>query len=188
MTSDELGGGYMDFAALIMAGGLGSRMGYVDKGALRLCGRYTAEWVLSSIIQAGARIIISAVSPRNPMTLRIMLSSGVDVLMMSGSSYVKDLSVALSSIRHRPLLVAPIDTPLIPPWIIRDFVERGVRAGRPVVNMAGPRGYVGISLFNGDSGEWIDIAYDSPLVLDIDTPSDLTMAEALCRDLTIGVK
>lgn len=173
----------MQVAALIMSGGRGSRLGNVDKGSLRICGKPMIKWVLDNLTNAGIEKIIVSVSVRNYDTLRILKGMHSDVYISSGIDYVTDLSFALKLIRLRPLLVMPVDTPLITPDIVLDFIRRGVESSKPVVNMIGRYGYVGITLFNGSMGEWIDVSYDSPLVMDIDTPHDINIANQLCLKL-----
>ncbi|WP_291767350.1 NTP transferase domain-containing protein [Caldivirga sp. UBA161] len=173
----------MQVTALIMSGGRGSRLGNVDKGSLNICGKPMIKWVLDNLINAGIEKIIVAVSIRNYDTLRILKEVHSDVYISSGVDYVTDLSFALKLIRLRPLLVMPVDTPLITPDIILDFINKGIELSKPVVNMTGRRGYVGVTLFNESMGEWVDVNYDSPLVMDIDTPHDVNTANQLCLRL-----
>lgn len=178
----------MGVAALVMAGGRGSRFSDVDKGSIKVCGKPMVMWVLSNIVNAGIGEVVMAVSARNRDTLSIVRGLNCcDVYMSSGVNYVVDLSFALRLITKRPILVMPIDVPLIPPEVILDFINKGISIGKPVVNMVGPHGYVGVTLFNDSMGEWVDVKYDSPVVMDIDTPSDLKMAEELCGGLGNGV-
>ncbi len=158
-------------------------MGNVDKGSLNICGKPMIKWVLDNLINAGIEKIIVAVSIRNYDTLRILKEVHSDVYISSGVDYVTDLSFALKLIRLRPLLVMPVDTPLITPDIILDFINKGIELSKPVVNMTGRRGYVGVTLFNESMGEWVDVNYDSPLVMDIDTPHDVNTANQLCLRL-----
>ena len=173
----------MQVTALIMSGGRGSRLGNVDKGSLSICGKPMVKWVMDNLINAGIEKIIVSASVRTYYTLRILKEIHSDVYISSGIDYVTDLSFALKLIRLRPLLVMPVDAPLITPDIILDFINKGIKLGKPVVNMAGRRGYVGVTLFNGSMGEWIDVHYDSPLVMDIDTPHDVDTANQLCLRL-----
>lgn len=166
-----------------MSGGRGSRLGNVDKGSLRICGKPMIKWVLDNLTNAGIDKIIASASMRNYNTLRILKEVHSDVYISSGIDYVTDLSFALKLIRARPLLVMPVDTPLITPDIILDFIKRGIESSKPVVNMIGREGYVGVTLFNESMGEWVDVNYDSPLVMDIDTPRDVDTANLLCLKL-----
>ncbi|MGC9137335.1 NTP transferase domain-containing protein [Caldivirga sp.] len=173
----------MQVTALVMSGGRGSRLGNVDKGSLNICGKPMIKWVLSNLTNAGVEKIIVSVSRYNHNTLKILKETHNDVYISSGINYVTDLSFALKLIRVRPLLVMPVDTPLIIPDLIVDFIERGIKSGKPVVNMIGKYGYVGVTLFNESMGEWIDVNYDSPLVMDVDTPFDVNVASQLCLKL-----
>ena len=167
---------------VIMAGGLGSRLGYVDKGVLEVCGKPMALAVGETALrlaEAGCQVL-AAVSRRNQGTLRILKGLGIDVVLTSGSGYVNDLELLLKLIRRRPILTMPIDTPLITPKLILEFVNKAIELGKPVVNLVGPWGMVGVSLFNGDGGEWGDVLVNDPRIMDVDDQYALSIANRLC--------
>lgn len=174
----------MRITALVMSGGRGSRLGSVDKGSVKLCGKPMIAWVLDNLTNAGVDRVVVSVSRRSSTTLSLVRELyHHDVYISSGVGYVEDLSFALRLLTPRPLLTMPVDTPLITPDLIIDFVRRGIGVGKPVVNMIGPFGYVGVTLFNGSMGDWSDVKYDTPLVMDVDTPEDLNKAKRLCSAL-----
>jgi GTP:adenosylcobinamide-phosphate guanylyltransferase len=136
-----------------MSGGRGSRLGSVDKGSVKLCGKPMIAWVLDNLTNAGVDRVVVSVSRRSSTTLSLVRELyHHDVYISSGVGYVEDLSFALRLLTPRPLLTMPVDTPLITPDLIIDFVRRGIGVGKPVVNMIGPLATLGLHYSTGQWG------------------------------------
>ena len=99
-------------AAVILAGGQGSRMGGADKGLIPYQGRPLVEWVLAALGPQVDELVISA--NRN---LEVYRTYGHRVLPDSLPDFPGPLAgvlTAMQSVAADWLLVAPCDTPHLP--------------------------------------------------------------------------
>ena len=99
-------------AAVILAGGAGSRMGGADKGLLDYQGRPLIEWVLAALTPQVEEIVISA--NRN---LDTYATYGQRVLPDTLPDYPGPLAgvlAAFDAVNADWLVVAPCDTPHLP--------------------------------------------------------------------------
>jgi molybdenum cofactor guanylyltransferase len=99
-------------AAVILAGGQGSRMGGVDKGLVDYRGRPLIEWTLAAIAPQADELVISA--NRN---LDAYARYGHRVLPDTLPDYPGPLAgvlAALTAVKAEWLLVVPCDTPHLP--------------------------------------------------------------------------
>lgn len=99
-------------AAVILAGGQGSRMGGADKGLIAYRGRPLVEWVLAAIASQVEEVVISA--NRN---LDRYAAYGHRVLPDTLPDYPGPLAgvlAALQAVDAAWLLVVPCDTPHLP--------------------------------------------------------------------------
>lgn len=111
-------------AAVILAGGQGSRMGGADKGLIPYQGRPLVEWVLAALAPQVDELVISA--NRN---LEAYRTYGHRVLPDSLPGFPGPLAgvlTAMQSVAADWLLVAPCDTPHLPP----DLAPRLLAAAR----------------------------------------------------------
>lgn len=100
-------------AAVILAGGLGRRMGGVDKGLIEYRGRPLIEWALDTLSPQADPLVISA--NRN---LERYAAYGHRVLPDTLPDFPGPLAgvlAALEAVRADWLLVTPCDTPHLPP-------------------------------------------------------------------------
>ncbi|WP_310447271.1 molybdenum cofactor guanylyltransferase MobA [Thiobacillus sp.] len=100
-------------AAVILAGGLGRRMGGVDKGLIEYRGRPLIEWALDTLTPQADPLVISA--NRN---LERYAAYGHRVLPDTLPDFPGPLAgvlAALEAVRADWLLVTPCDTPHLPP-------------------------------------------------------------------------
>jgi molybdenum cofactor guanylyltransferase len=103
---------------LILSGGSGSRMGGADKGLQPFRGRTLVEWVIERLEPQVAEVLISA--NRN---LERYLAFGHPVLTDEASDFAGPLAglrAGLVQARSELVMVAPCDSPLLPP----DLVQR----------------------------------------------------------------
>ncbi|MEW6413702.1 MAG: molybdenum cofactor guanylyltransferase MobA [Pseudomonadota bacterium] len=99
-------------AAVILAGGRGSRMGGADKGLVEFRGRPLVEWVIDALAPQVDELVISA--NRN---LERYAAYGHRVVADTLPDYPGPLAgvlAALDTVDARWLLVAPCDTPHLP--------------------------------------------------------------------------
>jgi molybdopterin-guanine dinucleotide biosynthesis protein A len=99
-------------AAVILAGGLGRRMGGVDKGLIEYQGRLLIEWALAALAPQVDQLVISA--NRN---LDAYAAYGQRVLPDTLPDFPGPLAgvlAALDTVQADWLLVTPCDTPHLP--------------------------------------------------------------------------
>jgi molybdopterin-guanine dinucleotide biosynthesis protein A len=111
-------------AAVVLAGGLGRRMGGVDKGLVEYRKRPLIEWALAALAPQVDEIVISA--NRN---LDVYAAYGHRVLPDTLPDFPGPLAgvlAALDAVDADWLLVAPCDTPHLP----ADFAARLLQAAR----------------------------------------------------------
>lgn len=109
--------------AVILAGGLGRRMGGQDKGLTPLGGRPMAAWVLDRLQPQVGRVIVNA--NRNQDAYGRLLGLPVVGDRLGGfQGPLAGIAGALAQIDTPLLLATPCDGPLLPP----DLAERLYRA------------------------------------------------------------
>ena len=169
---------------VIMAGGRGSRMGFVEKPLLSVCGRTMLERVLEALEPVCRQVVVvySAATPGAGRLCRsLALVRGFIYCVEGVGVYVQDLNSGLD-ISGLPALVAPSDMPLLTPEAVEGFLGLAFEAGPDIVGLdAKGRGPTGMSLFRRRSGSWTSIEADWCWALDVDTWEDLRRAESLCR-------
>ena len=115
---------------LILSGGSGSRMGGVDKGLQPFRGRTLVEWVIERLEPQVAEVLISA--NRN---LERYLAFGHPILTDREAGFpgpLAGLRAGLGQARSDLLMVAPCDSPLLPPDLVRRMVAALERDGAEV--------------------------------------------------------
>ena len=111
-------------AAVVLAGGQGRRMGGADKGLIDYRGRPLIEWALAALAPQADALVVSA--NRN---LETYAAYGYPVLPDTLPGYPGPLAgvlAALDAVDADWLLVAPCDTPHLPP----DLAARLLAAAR----------------------------------------------------------
>lgn len=117
-------------AAVILAGGRGSRMGGADKGLIDYRGRPLIEWALAAIAPQVGELVISA--NRN---LDAYARYGHRVLPDSLPDYPGPLAgvlAAMQTVAADWLLVAPCDTPHLPTDLAARLLDAAQRGKVPL--------------------------------------------------------
>lgn len=159
-------------------------MGFVEKPALDICGKPMIAWVLD-ILRGRCKRILLVLSPHARRSRDLCVTSPSVVCIEGVGDYVEDLDLALSQAKM-PALVMPSDVPLIDGEVLESFLKEASRREEAVVNLVGPRGPIGVSLFNRHSGDWVDLIVNSDNLFDIDTWEDFEEATMLCGGHTAG--
>ncbi|MCX8196639.1 MAG: NTP transferase domain-containing protein [Acidilobaceae archaeon] len=165
-----------------MAGGKGSRMGGAEKPILELCGKPLLVRALEAA-RPFCREILVVTSPKAPLTRSLCPSLGVECLEGSGD-YVSDLNMALAP--PFPVLVLPSDLPFLEPEALREFLRAAEGMPYAVVNLLGPAGPSGVSLFKSWGGEWGDVRLEGYPLIDVDTWEDYWRAVEMCGRTAAG--
>lgn len=109
----------------IMCGGLGSRMGGVEKPMMTIGGKRFVERVHEALAGSGSfSRIVAAVSPNTPKTREFLLRAGIEVIDTPGSGYPQDLSLLLSKLASEKVMVVPADLPLLNGKVVRKAVKK----------------------------------------------------------------
>ena len=121
-------------AAVILAGGQGSRMGGADKGLIDYQGRPLVEWGLAALAPQVGEIVISA--NRN---IERYAAYGYRVLPDTLPDYPGPLAgvlAALQTVAADWLLVVPCDTPHLPADLVLRLLDAAQREGVPLAMAA----------------------------------------------------
>jgi adenosylcobinamide-phosphate guanylyltransferase len=104
--------------ALIMAGGIGSRVKLGEKPLISICGRPMNEYIIDAFFSAGMGPVVAA-SSNTPMTMNWCRAHGIDFIKAEGEGYITDMieSVKILDEQHR-LFVSVCDIPCITAEII----------------------------------------------------------------------
>jgi len=104
--------------ALIMAGGVGSRLNLGEKPLIMISGRSLISYVIDAFEGAGCKPVVAA-SFRTPMTLNWCRAHGIEFCKTEGAGYIEDMVSAVGMLEEeKPLFVSASDLPCITPDII----------------------------------------------------------------------
>lgn len=194
--------------ALILAGGIGSRLNMGEKPLVEVCGRPMIDYVIRAFSSVGHRVIV-VTSPKTPFTRNWCRAHGIDLYPAAGLGYVEDIVEAVTEIgEDGPVCTSVSDIPCITPASVERIVGAYGGAGTPALSTWVPsslcRGSalrcsyresvggvpacpVGINILMGDGIEEEQAEYrllleDAALALNVNTPEDLALAaRILCR-------
>jgi adenosylcobinamide-phosphate guanylyltransferase len=121
--------GHGMIVAAIMCGGKGSRMGqssYIEKPLLRVKDKTMIEYVLHALVASKKFERIVGVSSSNtPKTSTFLGECSptlIDVIETEGTSYSKDLSAVLRSLKPAMVFVVSSDLPLLNAKIVQNII------------------------------------------------------------------
>ncbi|MCW3995582.1 MAG: NTP transferase domain-containing protein [Candidatus Bathyarchaeota archaeon] len=204
----------MGVAALVMAGGKGTRMRLAEeKPLIEVCGKPVIEYVLAALREAKKiDCIIVATSKSTPKTTEFMKRLGVQVVETPGKDYVSDMGYAVQALKLGVFLAVAADLPLVKGEMIDAVVERYERCGKPALTVAVPIEIkqklgmsveysfkaddrdvvpVGINVIDGSKrygDEWLDqdicLMDREELAVNINTVQELQLAECLMVEQT----
>ncbi len=132
---------------MIMAGGMGSRLGFnAEKPLLEINGRKMISYVIDALLEASIDEIFAAVSPRTPETRDYLIanySDTVKIIEAPGTGYVSDYIFAAEKLGIKePFLLVMADLPLITGDIIKEILEVYRKASKPALAV-----YVPLSIY-----------------------------------------
>ena len=129
--------------AIVMAGGLGKRLGMGEKPCIEVLGRPLISYVVDAL-EGSENIdhIFVAVSPATPNTESVVLNyydGRVKVIRTSGGNYVGDMVYAVESADIvDPVLVIMSDLPLITPDLVDSIISEYAKCGKPAMSVHVP--------------------------------------------------
>ena len=171
-------------AAVIMAGGMGSRLGSPSKPLLRICGKTMLERSVAVARDLSKHVVV-ALSPHTISTVKALCPElNVDACIgLPGGGYPGDMLLIADIVRARPLLFLPADMPLLNPPRLMSFIEEAMAMDMGLVTLeAGDEGPLGISLLIRGFKPWRSVQQPwGPDLLNVNTADDLAEARRLCR-------
>jgi adenosylcobinamide-phosphate guanylyltransferase len=116
-----MGGCHLD--AVVMAGGLGTRLQMGEKPMVRLFGRPLIDWVVSALETAADRIFV-ATTDHVPETMEWAERMGLYLVETPGEGYVPDMISAVEEAGiDDPVLIVMADLPLLRGDIVEEIIE-----------------------------------------------------------------
>lgn len=129
--------------AIIMAGGLGSRLGMGEKPCVTLLDKPLITYVIDALHEAsGIDKVFVAVSPATPLTqsfLQKKYNGEVRTIMTGGGNYVGDMIYAVKEAGiYSPVLIIMADLPLLKGKHIDYVIEEYKKCGKPAMSVFSP--------------------------------------------------
>jgi len=166
--------------ALVMAGGKGSRMGWVEKPVLVVRGRKLIDFAIKEIKNAKVDAIYIT-SPHTPETEKYLYELGMEVFRGKGKGYMDDLFLAVKELEIAdPVMSINSDLYIAKSGIVSEFINAYMRSPMPSMSCVYRNGrHVGINIFDPVLGEQSEEKFiiDERDIINIDTPEDLRRAE-----------
>jgi adenosylcobinamide-phosphate guanylyltransferase len=125
-------------AALVMAGGKGTRMELKEeKPLIHVCGKPVIQYVIEAL-KAAKKIdtIIVAVSSSTPKTAQYLKKYPVKIVQTPGKDYVSDMGYAANTLGLGVFLAVAADLPLVNGEIFDKIVGRYEECGKPALTVA----------------------------------------------------
>jgi adenosylcobinamide-phosphate guanylyltransferase len=200
----------MGVTAVVMAGGKGSRMAFLEeKPLVQVGGKPLIEHVIRSL-QEARRVdsIVVAVSDFTPRTAVFLAQFPVRVANTPGKGYIEDMQYVVKQLGLGKVLNVAADLPLITAKVVDEILERYEKCGKPALTVVVPletKAKLGLSLeyafqlanetvvpagINVVDGRRIDeeeldqeicVMDKEEVAVNINTPKELKLAEALFK-------
>ena len=166
----------MELFAIVMCGGRGKRLGFVEKPMLEIGGKRLIEYIVKEVELANLQPIF-VTSPFAEKTERFLKEIGKEVLRAEGKGYMEDLIYAIKSYNlFEPMFNLNSDLYIAKSGIISEFVCFYLRSDFPAASMVYKSGRrVGINAFDPMLDEQREEKFiiGEKDIINIDTPRDL---------------
>jgi len=125
--------------ALILAGGVGTRLGMGEKPLVDICGRPMIARVIDAFTSAGLEIMVVA-SRRTPMTLNYLRAQGIPFYRAMGRGYVEDMVEVVTGLEvMAPLFTSVADIPCLQPEHVKAIRKAYLSQENPALSTWVPR-------------------------------------------------
>ncbi len=162
--------------AIVMCGGRGSRLGFVEKPMIKVKGRRLIEHILEEIELVDLEVIC-VTSPYTKRTEDFLRKRGMEVFRGSGLGYIEDLKETLESYGIlEPVFTANSDLYIVRKGIFSEFFRFYMTSDHPAMSMIYENGNpVGINAFDPFFDEQREEKFiiDERDIINVDTPQDL---------------
>ncbi|MDS0256370.1 NTP transferase domain-containing protein [Thermoplasmatales archaeon AK] len=133
-------------SGLIMAGGRGSRLGFIEKGMIKIGGKTLLEMIFTALSKTVHSIYLCG-SLNSPGANKFAHSHGINFIMGSGRSYTEDLMKSLGLIEDYPVIVLPSDAYFSDEEAILEIALLSAGSKGELVNIISEGNETGISVF-----------------------------------------
>ncbi|WP_456370176.1 NTP transferase domain-containing protein [Geoglobus sp.] len=162
--------------AIVMCGGRGSRIGFVEKPLIAAGGKRLIEGVIEELELAGLEMIF-VTSPFTPETEEFLRREGREVFRAEGRGYMQDLYETMHQYRIvEPVLNVNSDLYFRERGVLLEFLRAYLSSSSPAMSAVFPDGRrVGINAFDPVLGEQREEKFiiEEDRVVNVDTPEDL---------------
>lgn len=132
-----MGGCHLD--AVVMAGGLGTRLQMGEKPMVRLFGRPLIGWVVAALQRSSVDRIFVAATAVVPETAAWSEEEGLSVVETPGAGYVPDMISAVEGAQiDGPVLIVMADLPLLRGDILDEILEVYEKVPEPALSVHVP--------------------------------------------------
>jgi adenosylcobinamide-phosphate guanylyltransferase len=132
-----MGGSLLD--AVVMAGGLGTRLKMGEKPMVRLLGQPLIDWVVSALRESSIDRVLVAATASVPETRRWADRKGIEVVETPGKGYVPDMVFAVEEAGiDEPVLIVMADLPLLRGDIVDEIIEVYEKVPEPALSVHTP--------------------------------------------------
>ena len=170
----------MDILAVVMCGGKGSRLGYIEKPMIFVSGKRLIDFAIWEIERAMLDALF-VTSPYTPHTEEYLRSKGMEIFRGKGAGYIEDLFLAVKENDIVcPVLTLNSDLYIARRGIVSEVVKAYMKSSFPAMSCIFKNGKaVGINILDpilGEQDEEKFIINESD-VINIDTFEDIRRAE-----------
>ena len=166
--------------AIVMCGGRGSRLGFVEKPLIPIRGVRLIEIVIQELEITGVESIF-VTSKYTPETESVLRKQGLEVFRASGKGYMEDLRETILEYRLcEPVMNLNSDLYIRRHGLLQGFLRKYLTSNSPALSAVYPDGRrVGINAFDPMFEQQREERFitDERDVINIDTPADLERAE-----------
>ncbi len=161
---------------VIMAGGLGTRMGNPEKALIRVDEIPMIRRIITFGLSLTADLLVCC-SPNTPGTCSYCDLNGIKKYTSSGRGYPQDLVECLGTVKRYPVLVLPADVYIYNMEALTEAIIYTLSMKDEVITVLQLGQYVGISVFRtppGNSQEsYSSVEVPVEFCVNINEPSDL---------------
>jgi len=126
--------------AMILAGGMGNRLGMGEKPLVRIADQPMVSCVVNAFLESGFETLVIT-SPFTPLTMNWCRANGIGYMLTSGTGYVEDIMEAVEELGEDGCVFTCVaDLPLITPEIIGKIAAAHGSNGLPACSVWVPEG------------------------------------------------
>ncbi|MFP3190505.1 MAG: NTP transferase domain-containing protein [Thermoproteota archaeon] len=112
---------------IIMAGGRASRMNYIEKAIIKICGKTMLERVFEAVSDVSNEIYVT-ITEYTPKTKLFCIEKGLKILETSGKGFIEDSKEAMDKINANYSLIVCCDLPFLCSLTLKEFIEGWIKS------------------------------------------------------------